>query len=165
MRRFAWMGEGTLSSSGAETSIRAFIEASFEALREEFPEAYFLMCQRLAGMTATLLIDDERIALVFERRAVQVRRRHPGANVRVRTSRRAIQDILDARLTLQAAVDNGSLQLWGSIANLEDFHEALLVYVRGAVRSPSFGPLLARFRDGYFMATVSAIPGSNSSQQ
>jgi hypothetical protein len=154
-----------LSSSGAETSIRAFIEASFVALREEFPEAYFLMCRRLAGMTATLLVDDERIGLVFDRRAVRVRGMHPRADVRVRTSRRAILDILHARLTLQAAVDDGSLQLWGSIANLEAFHEALLVYVRGAVRSPSFGPLWARFRDGYFMATLSPIPGSNSSQQ
>lgn len=135
------------------------------ALREEFPEAYFLMCRRLAGMTATLLVDDERIGLVFDRRAVRVRGMHPRADVRVRTSRRAILDILHARLTLQAAVDDGSLQLWGSIANLEAFHEALLVYVRGAVRSPSFGPLWARFRDGYFMATLSPIPGSNSSQQ
>ncbi len=154
-----------MSSSGAETSIRVFIEASFVALRQEFPEAYFLMCRRLAGMTATLLIDDERIALVFDRRAAKVRARHPTADVRVRTSRRAIQDILDARLTLQAAVDDGSLRLWGSIGNLEAFLEALLVYVRGAVRSPSFGPLLARFRDGYFMATWSPISGSNSSQQ
>jgi hypothetical protein len=153
-----------LNSSGAETPIRAFIEASFEALRKEFPEAYFLVCRRLAGMTATLLIDDERVALVFERRAVHVNGRYPRANVRARTSRRAIQDILDARLTLQAAVDNGLLQLWGSIEDLEDFHEALLIYVRGGVRSPSFGPLLGRFRDGYFMATVSPISGSNSSQ-
>lgn len=154
-----------MSSSGAETSISAFIGASFVAMREELPEAYFLMCRKLAGLTATLRIDDERIGLVFDRRAVRVGRRHRQADVRVRTSRRAILDILDARTTLQAAVDDGSLQLWGSIANLEAFHDALLIYVRGAVRSPGFGPLLARFRDGYFMATVSPMPGSSSSQE
>jgi hypothetical protein len=135
------------------------------ALWDEFPEAYFLLCRRLAGMAATLLIDDERIVLVFDRRAVRVSERQPGADVRVQTSRRTILDILDARQTLQAAVDEGSLQLWGTIEKLEAFHEALLVYVRGAVRSPSFEPLLARFKDAYFMATVSPIPGSNSSQQ
>jgi hypothetical protein len=163
--RFGWKGEGISSSSGAEAPIRAFVEASLTSLRAEFPQAYFLMCRVLAGRTVLLSIDGEEIPLAFQLRTARVAPRLPRSDVRVRTSRNAILDVLDDRLTLEGAVESGDLELRGSIEDLERFHDALLVYVGGAVRCPSFPALLDRFREAYFMTTADPTPGSSSSHE
>jgi len=154
-----------LSSSETEPTTRAFVEASLAALREEFPDAYYLMCRRLLGRTVALSIDEEQIPIVFEARSARVGDPLPQPHVRVRTTRRTILDVLGARLSLQGAVDSGALELWGPIEDLEAFHAALLLYVQGAVRSPSFPGLLDRFREAYFISTARPTPGSNSSQE
>lgn len=162
---FGWKDEVISSSSGAEPPIRAFVEASFTSLKGEFPQAYFLMCRTLAGRTVLLSIDGEEIPLAFEPRTARLAPRLPRADVRVRTSRKAILDVLDDRQTLEGAVESGDLELWGAIEDLERFHDALLVYVGGAVRCPGFPALLDRFREAYFMTTANPTPGSSSSQQ
>jgi hypothetical protein len=154
-----------LSSSGAEAPIHAFVEASLTSLREEFPQAYYLMCRKLAGRTVLLSIDGEEIPLAFETRTARVAAKLARADVRVRTSRESILDVLDARLSLQGAVESGGLELWGTTEDLELFHEALLIYVEGAVRCPSFPTLLDRYREAYFMRMANPTPGSSSSQQ
>lgn len=163
--RSGWKDGVTLSSSGAEAPIRAFVEASLASLRGEFPQAYFLMCRALAGRTVLLSIDGEEIPLAFEPRTARVAPKLPQADVRVRTTREAILDVLDDRLSLEGAVESGRLELWGAIEDLERFHDALLVYVGGAVRCPSFPALLDRFREAYFMRMANPAPGSSSSQQ
>jgi hypothetical protein len=165
-RRCAWREGDTLSSSETEPTTRAFVQTSLATLREEFPEAYYLMCRKLAGLAVALFIDGEEIPIVFEPRSARVVHDPPSPpDVRARTTRRTILDVLDARLSLQGAVDSGALELWGPIEDLEAFHAALLLYVQGAVRSPSFPGLLDRFREAYFISTARPTPGSSSSQE
>lgn len=71
----------------------------------------------------------------------------PGpASVTVETSRRAILDLVDDRLTVAQAVDAGAVAVSGTLADLAVLHEGLRVYVQGAVRSPSLPGILERFR-------------------
>ena len=62
------------------------------------------------------------------------------------TSRNTILSILDARLTLAEAVLSDAIVLKGHVDDLIAFHDGLMTYVRGAVRSPSFPRLLDHFR-------------------
>jgi hypothetical protein len=62
------------------------------------------------------------------------------------TSRNTILNILDARLTLAEAVLSDAIVLKRHVDDLIAFHDGLMTYVRGAVRSPSFPRLLDRFR-------------------
>jgi hypothetical protein len=66
--------------------------------------------------------------------------------VECRTTRRAILDLVDARTTLMAAVVADRVWLRGSVEDLLAFHDGLMVYLGGAVRSPSFPWLLRQFR-------------------
>lgn len=105
------------------------------------------MCLRLSPRKILLQIDGEPIYLVFSPGGVKLNRKEMSTtNARLITSRGTILDVLDARLTLEEAVQTNAIQLQGHVDDLTAFHDGLLMYVRGAVRCPSFPPLLERFR-------------------
>jgi hypothetical protein len=123
-----------------------YIDQSLAILRRECPLAYLELCGRLASATIELRIDGDPVRLAFRPGSVERRTELPDPDVRLRTTRRTILAVLDARLTLEEAVRGGAVLLRGSSQDLTRFNDALLDYVRGAVRCPSFPALLDRFR-------------------
>ena len=130
----------------AEASVAAFIETSLEALQREFPSAYYRMCACITGRSVSLTIDQEPVTIVFEGGAVRLVAPLKEVNVSLSTSRQTILDVIDAKLTLQEAVDREAILLQGTVEDLAAFDDGLQMYVRGAVRCPSFPGLLDRFR-------------------
>ncbi|WP_437335482.1 hypothetical protein WME98_25045 [Sorangium sp. So ce296] len=122
---------------------------SFAALAAELPEAHARVSARLAGRAVAIRVDGERFVVEADGGAPQVRAAgadEEAAAVRVATSRRAILDVLDARRSLAEAVLADEVEVVGALERLVEAREALLAYVHGAVRCPSFPALLERFR-------------------
>lgn len=129
-----------------DPTIAALIEASLRALQVECPPAYAQLCALMAGREVLLWIDDERAVIVFDGGEARVVPEARAPCIWMRTSRQAILDLIDARLTLSEAVLDGAIALQGRVEDLALFHEGFLTYLRGAVRAPSFPALLDRFR-------------------
>ncbi|XXX77463.1 hypothetical protein WMF30_01640 [Sorangium sp. So ce134] len=123
---------------------------SFAALAAELPEAHARVSARLAGRAVAIRVDGERFVVDADGCAARVRAagagEEPAEAVRVATSRRAILDVIDARRSLAAAVLADEVEVVGALERLVEAREALLAYVHGAVRCPSFPALLERFR-------------------
>jgi len=129
------------------TTAADFIEASLDALEREHPQAYALVCNQMAGRRTLLTIDSEAVLLDFSaRRAALTRTEDAGAALLLVTDWDTIFDLLDARLTIIEAVECGRFNLHGEARELTRFYDALLIYLRGAVRCPSFPMLLERLK-------------------
>jgi len=115
-------------------------------LRQEFPRAYFLICANLSGRSISVEVDGQFVFLDCRPLEVLLPNSIERADVRVVSSRRTILDVIDARLTIDQAVRNGSIYAGGRQSYIDNCHNALLFFVRGAVRSPSFPALLQEFR-------------------
>ena len=70
------------------------------------------------------------------------------AGARITTSRKAILDVLDAKVGPVIAVEEGTVAVRGSLDDVQRAHDTLLAYVHAAVRAPSQPGLLAALRAG-----------------
>jgi len=143
---FRWKVEASLSFSTRDSGITWYIATSLIALRQECPTAYFLMCGQLAPRRVRLVIEGESVTLAFDPSGVHVLPEAKESAAELVTSRQTILDVLDARRTLAEAVLSDAIVLKGHVNDLTAFHDGLMTYVRGAVRSPSLARLLDRFR-------------------
>jgi hypothetical protein len=123
-----------------------FLAASLELLECECPQAYAAMCGALADRTLRLEVDGEPVSVVFTSRRAAIVAALGRFSVEVRTSRQTILDLTDAKKPLLDAVLDESLELRGDASELLAFLDGLRAYLHGAVRAPSFAPLLRRFR-------------------
>jgi hypothetical protein len=140
-----------------------FVGTSLELLRRQHPPAYAVLCSSMAGRRARLSISGESLALVFSAEHIAVERLVPerieagpaAADVPhaagepelcLTTDWATILDLVDAQLSITDAVVCGQFDLRGEGRELARFYDALLTYLRGAVRCPSFPGLLDRLR-------------------
>ena len=70
------------------------------------------------------------------------------AGVRIAVGRRAILDVLDARVSLAEAVESDRIAVQGSLDDVLCAHDALIAYLHAAVRAPSVPGLSAELRAG-----------------
>lgn len=130
-------------------SVCGFLIRSLRLLEKECPEAYAGMCETLASREIALDLAGEPImALQFEARTVRALAQPRRPNLHLQTNRQTILDLVQGRATLLQAILRNDLMLRGDVMALADFHAAFLLYVAGAVRSPSFPLLLRRFELG-----------------
>jgi hypothetical protein len=138
------------SSSAASDSAASLLAASFAALAAELPAAHARMCALYAGRAVEIHVGEERFVASFAEGQGSVRTLDPGeatstAEVRVVTTARAILDVIGARRSLAEAVLADEVEVVGALPDLVAAHAALLAYVHGGVRCPSFPALLERF--------------------
>ncbi|WP_205525453.1 sterol-binding-like protein [Pyxidicoccus trucidator] len=124
----------------------ALLAESFLALSRELPAQHALMCEQLQGRRVEVCVGAERFFLGFAPGSARVESAGPPAEVLLLTGRRVLADVLDARLSLTRAVLTDALEVVGPLPSLMALHDGLVTYVHGAVRCPSFPPLLARLR-------------------
>lgn len=119
------------------------MERSLAALRREHPEAHGRFCRHLAGTTVALRIDGEAMTLSFDETEATLRRGVGAAPVEFTATCAALLDLVRGRLSLHDAIRAGRADLRGAVPALARFDEALMLYLHGAVRSPTF-PALVR---------------------
>ena len=135
-----------MSSSGTEGPVGRLLAESFLALAREQPALHARMCGQLQDRVVETWVDAERFFLCFTPDGARVETAERPADARILAGRRALADVLGARLSLTEAVLTDALEVVGPLASLMALHEGLVTYVHGAVRCPSFPSLLARLR-------------------
>jgi len=125
----------------------AIIADGFRALAAERPDELARLCALLDGRRLALTVDGEAISVAFAAATVSLARASDAApSVALTLSRRLIADVIRAETTLAGALLDGRLVAVGALDELERLHDALLVYVHGATRAPTFPSLWRRFR-------------------
>jgi N-methylhydantoinase B/oxoprolinase/acetone carboxylase alpha subunit len=134
------------SSSARNTSLGALLEESFEILLREVPEAHRRMCTTLKGAAVSIHVDDDHVVALFDAATATVGNDTSRVTTDVATSRQAIIDVVEGRLSLYDAVLADVVRARAPLDALVQLYDGLVMYVHGAVRSPSFPKLLERFR-------------------
>lgn len=135
--------------AGPRGPIAAIVGESFELLARAAPDAYARVLGLLRGSELVLRLDDEPLHLRFTDR-VELREAQPGSSdpscPRIECRVATILAVVDAELTLAAAIEADALRALADLDTLALLHEGLLAYVHGAVRCPGFAALLVRLR-------------------
>jgi len=126
------------------TPFPVIVQDALKTLGHEVPEAHRRVVRCLEGRRVTLLVDDELVTIGVRHGAFEFGG-DPGP-IRCETDRRTILRLADAELELHDAIEEESLRLFGSVDDLLAFHDGLMAYLHGAVRSPSAPGQLASFR-------------------
>ena len=131
----------------ATISFGEILRWSLWHMQRESPRAYGVMC-RQAPAALTIVVDGEPAHVSFSPGRAEVRRAALPAPVYAETTRTAILDRADGRVSLTSAILEERLFLRGDVQALLRCHDAFVAYLNGAVRSPSLPPLLRRYREG-----------------
>ncbi|MGV9798300.1 SCP-2 sterol transfer family protein [Mycobacterium sp. NPDC003449] len=128
--------------------VSSLLRRSVEHLAAEVPDSCRLMLEDLGPLVVALDVDGELFSLRGGTRLEVADGPAPSAGARVRASRTAILDVLDARVSLREAVEGGAVGVRGSLDDVLRAHDTLLAYVHAAVRAPSQPGLLEALRMG-----------------
>jgi hypothetical protein len=128
--------------------VSSLLRRSVEHLEDEVPDSYRRVLDELGPLVVELNVDSELFSLRGGRRLEVSDGAADTAGARITTSRAAILDVLDARVSLGQAVEAGTVGVHGSVNNVLRAHDALIAYVHAAVRAPSQPGLLAALRPG-----------------
>lgn len=132
-----------------DASFATFLSRSLEILEQEQPEVARRLASCLAQLTVALQVDGEQSCLRADGGRVVATRGAPASAtaVVVRTVRATLLELIDGRSSLTDAVLRDAVLLRGDREDLVRFHDALWLYLQGAVRAPSMPELLRRYRD------------------
>lgn len=119
---------------------------SFAILEHEVPDAYEMMCDRLDGYRVGIRVDDEQFVAEFADGRARVLQNVESSYVQIATSRAAILAVLDGEVSLLNSVLGDEVQAKASLDDLITVNSGLAMYVKGAVRCPSFPALVERLR-------------------
>jgi len=125
-----------------------FLTGSLELLEREQPDVARRLAACLAHLTVSLQVDDEQAFLRADGGRTVLSTGAPAApaTVVVRTARATLLELIDGRCSLTDAVLRDAVLLRGDAEDLVRFHDALWLYLQGAVRAPSMPEILRRFR-------------------
>jgi len=135
------------SASSADFGV--FLERSLALLAEEHPRSHRRLCDHMAGCTVQFEVDGRAVAVRFEPgRAWLSRARDARATTFARLDRATLLDLVDAVVSLPDAILADRFHLRADLDDVVRFHDALIVYLRGALRCPGFPALLRAYREG-----------------
>ena len=126
--------------------LRQFVERSLAALDREAPAFHEQLCSMLRGVRLRITGDGDPFALRFDAATVVSAQPDGAEPVHLRVGHRALLDIVDGRLSIEEALRQDRLEMRGDLRVVSDVFEALVIYVRGAIRCPSSPHLLSEFR-------------------
>jgi hypothetical protein len=130
--------------------VAGLFRRSLRQLAVEVPASYRHLVDTLGSLVVEISItggDGEVFALGADQTRLAVRDgAAESAGARVRTSRAAILDVLDAKLSLVEAVESGRLEVRGSLDDVLRAYDTLIAYGHAAVRAPSVPDLLCALR-------------------
>ena len=130
----------------APPDLRTFLDRSFEVLACEAPGASSRLGHALADLDLCVIDGDRRFAVRHDATRLVSGALRGDEPVVTRVDRSTILALVDGVLTLEDAVRQDRLFVRASPPLAARVFDALSIYVRGAIRCPSFPALLADFR-------------------
>lgn len=137
-----------------------FLAASLELLADEQPRSHARLCDHMAGRAVRFEVDGRAVLVRFERGGARLERDgvDPAATI-ARLDRSTILDLVDGAVSLPDAILADRFHLRAELDDVARFHEALLAYLRGALRCPGFPALMDAYRAGQGPPRVPPAPG------
>jgi hypothetical protein len=126
--------------------VSVLLRRSMDQLSADVPESYRLLLQQLGSLVVALKVDGEHFSLSGGQRIAVTDGIASTAGAEITTSRNTILDVLDARLGLRDAVEDGKVSVVGPLDDVLRLHDTLLAYVHAAIRAPSQPELLGALR-------------------
>lgn len=133
------------SSSAAERSFRAFLARSLDAIAHETPAIARALAASLAGTLVRLCVDDERMVVASRRDGLAIADDLEGAIVELATDSTTLLDLTSGATSFLDAALAERLVVRGGVDEVVRFYDSLILYLQGAVRSPSLPWLLGEF--------------------
>lgn len=127
--------------------VSSLLRRSIRHLADEVPDSYRLLLYRLGPLVVALDVDRELFSLSGGHELEVADGCALTARVRINTSRAAILEVLDAKVGLAEAVEEGTVSVQGPLDDVQRAHDTLLAYVHAAVRAPSQPGLLGALRE------------------
>jgi hypothetical protein len=140
-----------LSSSATDQPFQRALEAALGMIAREQRSLYALLCRELGQSSIDTRVEAERVRIEGDGSEIHVITSAPNPvlapdAIRVESDLRTIDDLLDGRTSLLDVVLQDRVLLFGELDRLLRAHDALIVFLRAAVRCPSAPGLLRRFR-------------------
>lgn len=144
-----------MKSSPPDRSFAGFVRRALEAIRAEVPWAHDALRGALSGRTTLLVVDGEPATVratpghrsgAAQAPGIEVVAARVEPDVLCTTTSRAIVDLVGGRNTLLDAVLSDRVELLGEVSALVAFHDALSLFLHGAVRARAFEGLLQEFK-------------------
>jgi hypothetical protein len=133
------------SSSDADRSFRRFLDRALGAIETEVPHVHRALCSALARSTVRLCVDRERMIITEERGRVLLKDDVRGTLVEFATDSTTLLALTSGDASfLDAALDD-RMMVKGAVDEIVLFYDALVLFLQGAVRSPSLPWLLDEF--------------------
>ena len=130
----------------ARPDLRTFLERSLTVLAREAPESYRRLCGALTGRRIRVDDGERPFALRFDAGAVLCADADGQESIFAGIDRPTVLSLIDGAITLEGALRSDRLVVRAGVTDVAVAFEGLLVYVRGALRCPSFPDLLSEFR-------------------
>jgi hypothetical protein len=135
------------SRAGTSADFGTFLERSLALLAVEHPSGYRRLCDGMAGHAVQFVVDGRAVAVRFEPGRARVSRAPDArATTFARLDRATLLDLVDAVVSLPDAILTDRFHLRADLDDVVRFHDAFLVYLRGALRCPGFPALLHAYR-------------------
>jgi hypothetical protein len=128
-----------------DRSFRRFLDRSLTVLEQDVPAAHARVRRLLGTMRVSIGVDAEQLTLFDTSDGIRISNVDGHHDAKAVTTRGALADLLNGRLSLEDAILADRVMLRGSVDDLADLYDALLVYFRGAVGTPRFAVLLEEF--------------------
>jgi hypothetical protein len=129
-------------------SVATLFRRSLHHIACDVPASYHYAAGELGALVVEVDVDGELFTVCGGSRLDVVEGGAAGAGVRIATSRRTVVDVVDAELTLGAAVQADRVIVRGSMDDVLRAHDALIAYAHAAVRAPAVPGLMLSLRDG-----------------
>jgi hypothetical protein len=130
------------------SSVAEDTDAALAIVRREQPKLARRMAETLGSVVIRAEVDGESFEIVARRDEVGARApRTPAPDVLARTSRATIRAVLGGAKSLDEAILDDSVELFGAPDQLVQLEDLLALFVNAAVRSPSMTELWERFVD------------------
>jgi hypothetical protein len=129
----------------ADTSFRGFLGRSLQVLEREAPLAYRAVCDTLGARRVAIRVDAERLLVENLSGKLCLVSAEGSVSAEASASRCVLRALIEGEVGLTDAILSDQVELVGGLDDLVAFHEALLFYFMGAVRSPSFVVLSDEF--------------------
>jgi hypothetical protein len=133
------------SSSDADRSFRRFLDRALAAIETEVPQVHRALCSSLARSTVRLCIDDERMVITEERGRVLLKDDVPDTQIEFATDSTTLLALTSGAVSFLDAAMADRMMVKGAVDEISLFYEALVLFLQGAVRSPSLPWLLDEF--------------------
>jgi len=131
-----------------DSSFAGFVRRSLLALSREAPAAHRALATCMGTLSIAASVDHEPLVIAAHGDQLFVRSGAVPAAAQLATTRRALRCLLRAEHSLLDAIMNDELELRGTTDALARLDDCLSLYLRGAVRCPSFPSLLDEFLNG-----------------